>query len=368
MTAVSLSLADLNSAVVERSGGRLQATVVGPSGVKLSGVAPLAVATRSDLAFLANPLYRADALTTQAGAIVLSAADRDALQSQSAPLTASLTAMAVCEQPYVWFAYAAQILRPSAPVNSGVAKGAHVASSANVDASARVDPGAIVGDGAVIGAGVWIGAGAAIGARTIIGEATRIYPRAVVLDDCRIGARCAVHSGVVIGSDGFGFAPFDGRWIKIPQLGAVSIGDDVEIGANTTIDRGAMGDTVIEDGVKLDNQIQIAHNCVIGSDTVIAACVGIAGSTRIGKGCRIGGAAMIGGHLTIADGSSIGPATAVPSSVTESGHYTGFFPLMKHRDWERAAAVVRNLPDLRSRLRQLETEHKAANASADKVK
>ena len=165
-----------------------------------------------------------------------------------------------------------------------------------------------------------------------------------MLDDCRIGARCNVHSGAVIGSDGFGFAPFDGRWIKIPQLGAVSIGDDVEIGANTTIDRGAMGDTVIEDGVKLDNQIQIAHNCVIGADTVIAACVGIAGSTKIGKGCRIGGAAMIAGHITIADGSSIGPATAVPSSLTEAGHYTGFFPLMKHRDWERAAAVVRNLP------------------------
>jgi UDP-3-O-[3-hydroxymyristoyl] glucosamine N-acyltransferase len=364
---VSASLADLNSAVVERSDGRLQAIVVGPN-VKLSGVASLASATRSDLAFLANPIYRADAFTTQAGAIVLNAADRDVLQSQSAPLTASLTALAVCEQPYVWFAYAAQILRPNESVKPGVAAGAHVASSAKVDASARVDPGATVGEGAVIGARAWIGAGAAIGARTIIGDATRIYPRAVVLDDCRIGARCTVHSGAVIGGDGFGFAPFDGRWIKIPQLGAVSIGDDVEIGANTTIDRGAMDDTIIEDGVKLDNQIQIAHNCVIGADTVIAACVGIAGSTRVGKGCRIGGAAMIAGHLTIADGASIGPATAVPSSVTESGHYTGFFPLMKHRDWERAAAVVRNLPDLRSRLRQLETEIKAANANADKLK
>ncbi len=251
-----------------------------------------------------------DALTTQAGAIVLSAADRDALQSQSAPLTASLTAMAVCEQPYVWFAYAAQILRPNAALTPGVAAGAHVASSAKVDITARVDPGATVGAGAVIGAGAWIGTGATVGARAIIGNETRIYPRAVVLDDCRIGARCNVHSGAVIGSDGFGFAPFDGRWIKIPQLGSVLVGDDVEIGANTTIDRGAMGDTVIEDGVKLDNQIQIAHNCVIGAHTVIAACVGIAGSTKIGKGCRIGGAAMIAGHITIADGSSIGPATA----------------------------------------------------------
>ena len=364
--AVSVSLADLNSAVAERSAGRLQATIVGSSDVKLSGVAALSSAARSDLAFLANPLYRADALTSQAGAIVLNAADRDALQSQSAPLTASLTAMAVCEQPYAWFAYAAQILNPEDPVKAGVAAGAHVANTARVDASARVDAGATIAEGAIIGAGTWIGAGAVIGARASIGEGSRIYPRAVVLDDCKIGVRCVVQSGAVIGSDGFGFAPLDGRYIKIPQVGAVVIGDDVEIGANTTIDRGAMGDTIIEDGVKLDNQIQIAHNCVIGADTVIAGCVGIAGSTRIGKGCRIGGAAMIGGHLEIADGSSIGPATPVPSSVTEAGHYTGFFPLMKHREWERAAAVLRNLPELRSRVRQLESERKAAESKPGK--
>ena len=366
MTAVSVSLADLNSAVAERSTGRLQATIIGSSGVKLNGVAALASATRSDLAFLANPLYRADALTSQAGAIVLNSAERDALQSQSAPLTASLTAMAVCEQPYAWFAYAAQILKPSERVKPGVAAGAHVAGDARVHLAARVDSSATIGEGATIGAGAWIGAGAAIGARAVIGDGTRIYPRAVVLDDCRIGVRCIVHSGAVIGSDGFGFAPLDGRYIKIPQIGAVVIGDDVEIGANTTIDRGAMGDTIIEDGVKLDNQIQIAHNCVIGAHTAIAACVGIAGSTRIGKGCRIGGAAMIGGHLEIADGSSIGPATPVPSSVTEAGHYTAFFPLMKHREWERAAAVLRNLPELRNRLRQLESERNAAKEPPEK--
>ena len=366
MTAVSVSLADLNSAVAERSAGRLQATIIGSSDVKLSGVAALASATRSDLAFLANPMYRADALTTQAGAIVLNAADRDALQSQSAPLTASLTALAVCEKPYAWFAYAAQILRPTESLQPGVGAGAHVASGAQVHGSVRVDDGATIDEGAVIGAGAWIGAGAAIGPRAVIGEGTRIYPRAVVLDDCRIGARCIIHSGAVIGSDGFGFAPLDGRYIKIPQVGAVVIGDDVEIGANTTIDRGAMGDTIIEDGVKLDNQIQIAHNCVIGADTAIAACVGIAGSTKIGKGCRIGGAAMIAGHLQIADGSSIGPATLVPSSITEAGHYTAFFPLMKHREWERAAAVLRNLPELRSRVRQLESEGNAAEPKPGK--
>ena len=268
--------------------------------------------------------------------------------------------MAVCEHPHAWFAYAAQILVPDEPATPGVADGAHVARSARIDAMARIDAGASVGDEAVIGAGAWIGAGAVVGARAVIGEGTRVHPRAVVLDTCRIGARCIIHSGAVIGGDGFGFAPFDGRWIKIPQVGSVEIGDDVEIGANTTIDRGAMGNTVIEDGVKLDNQIQIAHNCVIGAHTVIAACVGIAGSAKIGRSCRIGGAAMIAGHLTIADGSSIGPATAVPSSVSEAGHYTAFFPLMKHREWERAAAVLRNLPELRRRVRQLESERKTA--------
>ena len=366
MAAVSVSLADLNSAVAERSAGRLVATIVGSADIKLSGVAALASATRSDLTFLANPQYRADALTTQAGAIVLNGADRDALQAQSTPLIVSLTAMAVCEQPYAWFAYAAQILRPTATPKPGVADGAHVAAGAKVDASARVEAGAIVGEGAVIGAGAWIGAGAVIGARVTIGEKTRVYPRAVVLDQCKLGARCIVHSGAVIGSDGFGFAPLDGRYIKIPQIGAVVIGDDVEVGANTTIDRGAMGDTIIEDGVKLDNQIQIAHNCVIGADTAIAACVGIAGSTRIGKGCRIGGAAMIGGHLQIADGTTIGPATPVPSSVTEADHYTAFFPIMKQREWERAAAVLRNLPELRNRVRELEAARKGADEEPGK--
>ena len=362
MTAVSVSLAGLNSAVAERSGGLLHATIVGAADVKLTGVAALSCATRSDLAFLANPLYLSDALTTQAGAIALNGADRDALQAQSS----SLPSMAVCEHPHVWFAYAAQILMPDEPDSPGVADGAHVDRSARIHAAARVDAGATVGADAVIDAGAWIGAGAAIGARTVIGEATRIHPRAVVLDDCRLGARCIVHSGAVIGGDGFGFAPFEGRWIKIPQVGAVVIGDDVEIGANTTIDRGALGNTIIEDGVKLDNQIQIAHNCVIGAHTVIAACVGIAGSAKIGRGCRIGGAAMIAGHLTIADGSSIGPGTVVPSSVSETGHYTAFFPLMKHREWERAAAVLRNLPELRSRVRQLESERKAAEPKRGK--
>ena len=366
MTAVSWSLAELCSAVATSSGGVLSAAIVGASDVRLTKVAPLSTATASDLAFLANPAYRSDAAASHAGAIVLSEADHVKLLFSAKPAPCAV----MCEHPLAWFATAARLLHPAPALQPGVHHGAHVGRNARTDASAQIDFGASIGEGAIIGERVWIGAGVTIGDRAVIGNDTRIYPRAAVLDDCKIGQRCIVHSGAVIGSDGFGFAPLAGRWIKIPQLGAVTVGDDVEIGANTTIDRGAMGDTILEDGVKLDNQIQIAHNCVIGAHTVIAACVGIAGSARIGRGCRIGGAAMIAGHLSIADGTSIGPATAVHASVKEAGHYTAFVPLMEHRDWERAAAVLKKLPELRSRVRQLESnsESKAAKSNLQDVK
>ena len=267
-----------------------------------------------------------------------------------------LPVLVVVDQPYAWFAYAAQLLHPAERALPGVAATATVATSARVDATACIEAGAFIGERALIGAGARIGAGAVVGADAVVGAGSRLHPRAVVLDGCRLGERCIVASGAVIGADGFGFAPFDGRWIKIPQVGAVVIGNDVEIGANTTVDRGTMGDTVIEDGVKLDNQIQVAHNCFIGAHTVIAGCVGIAGSARIGRGCQIGGAAMIAGHLTIADGCAIGPATVVVTSITEPGHYSAFLPLMKNRDWQRVAVIIRNLDDLRDRLRQLESQ------------
>jgi len=366
MTAVSWSLAELCSAVATSSGGLLNAAIVGASDIRLNKVATLSGATSSDLAFLANPAYRSDAAASRAGAIVLSEADRVNLQFSAKPAPCAV----VCEHPLAWFATAAQLLNPVPAVLPGVHPGAYAGRNAQIDPSAQVEFGASIGEGAIIGARVWIGAGVTVGDRAVIGNDTRIYQRASVLDDCKIGQRCIVHSGAVIGGDGFGFAPLAGRWIKIPQLGAVILGDDVEVGANTTIDRGAMGDTILEDGVKLDNQIQIAHNCVIGAHTVIAACVGIAGSARIGRGCRIGGAAMIAGHLSIADGTSIGPATAVHASVKEAGHYTAFFPLMEQREWERAAAVLRKLPELRSRVRHLESssEQKAKKSKLQEMK
>jgi UDP-3-O-[3-hydroxymyristoyl] glucosamine N-acyltransferase len=185
------------------------------------------------------------------------------------------------------------------------------------------------------------------------------------MDGCTLGARAIVHSGAVIGADGFGFAPFAGAWVKIPQTGRVVIGDDVEIGANTTIDRGTMGDTVIEDDVKIDNQVQIGHNCRIGAHTVIAGCTGIAGSAIIGRHCQLGGAAMIHGHITICDRAVVSGGSTITRSITEPGFYTSVFPFMQNRDWERNAAVIRHLRELRDRVRALEARRGTASDSKD---
>ncbi|WP_420106469.1 UDP-3-O-(3-hydroxymyristoyl)glucosamine N-acyltransferase, partial [Herbaspirillum huttiense] len=196
--------------------------------------------------------------------------------------------------------------------------------------------------------------GSFIGHHAKVGDDTHFHARATLHHACEIGARGIVHSGAVIGADGFGFANEVGQWIKIPQVGRVMIGDDVEIGANTTIDRGALADTVIEEGVKLDNQIQIAHNCHIGAHTAIAACAGIAGSAKIGKYCSIGGAAMIHGHITIVDKVHVSAGTLALRSILEPGQYTGFYPITEHRDWEKSAALVRNLGTMREKIRALE--------------
>ncbi|HQR76765.1 MAG TPA: UDP-3-O-(3-hydroxymyristoyl)glucosamine N-acyltransferase [Burkholderiaceae bacterium] len=350
MSRGGLSLSELTTAIVERSEGRLRATLQGDASRRIASVAPLSTATAADLAFLANPRYRREAQASLAGAIVLTPRDAEALQEARS----SKATFIVVDSPYAWFALAAQVLHPTASAVAGIHGYAQVEPGAEIDATAAVGAGAYVGAGARLGAGVVLDPGVHVGARVVIGAGSHLFPRAVVLDDCEIGARCIVHSGAVIGADGFGFAPLDGRWLKIPQLGRVIIGDDVEIGANTTIDRGTMGDTVVESGVKLDNQIQIGHNCFVGAHTVIAGCVGIAGSARIGRNCMIGGAAGIAGHLSIADGTVIGAATVVSGTIEQAGHYTGFFPIMKQREWEKSAAIIRQLDDLRRRIRELE--------------
>jgi len=345
-----LTVGQLADRIAGLTEGRLAARVAGAGDMTIRGLAPLDEAGPDQLSFLANIRYRRQAVEARAGAIVLSAADASALFPQGR----DQGALVCCANPYAWFALAAQQLFPAESVVPGVHADARVAPTAQIDASARIDAFAVIGDGVRIGPGAWIGSGSHIGKDAIIGGATRLFSGVHVYHGCTIGVRCIVHSGAVIGADGFGFAPLGGRYIKIPQTGVVCIGDDVEIGANTTIDRGTMGNTVIGDGVKIDNQVQVAHNVRIGAGTVVAGCVGIAGSAIIGERCQLGGAAMIHGHITLADGVIVSGGTLISRSIGEPGFYSGVFPHMPNRDWERNAAVVRHLDDLRTRLRRLE--------------
>jgi UDP-3-O-[3-hydroxymyristoyl] glucosamine N-acyltransferase len=332
--------------LVERFGGQL----VGDANLEVTGIAPLTDAGVSHISFLSNSKLRAQALDSKAAALIVSAAD-DAFIAAGYPGARIVTA-----NPYVYFARAAQYFDaltayvPPAGVHASavVAAGAQIAASAHVGARAVIEAGAVIGEGAVIDAGCYIGREA------VIGDGTHLFANVTFHAHCRIGARGIIHSGAVIGTDGFGFANEGGVYIKIPQTGRVVIGDDVDIGANTTIDRGALADTIIEDGVKLDNQIQIGHNCHIGAHTAMAGCVGVAGSAKIGKYCTFGGAAMVLGHLTIVDRVHVGSASMVSRSILEPGQYTGFYPLAKNAEWEKSAAIVRNLTGMRDKIRALE--------------
>lgn len=353
-----LSVGELVAAVDQASGGRISVTVLGSPDKRIVSVAPLDAATSDQLSFLANPRYRNIAATSRAGAVVLTEAD-----SSAVPLDVNMQTRIVCPHPYAWFAYASQQLCPTPRPQPGCAPQAVVHAQAQVADGVCIEAFAMVEAGAQIEQGAWIGAGAYVGRNVRIGAHARLFPGARILEGCSLGQRSVLHSGVVIGADGFGFAPFQGQYIKIPQNGAVRLGDDVDIGANTTIDRGTMDDTVIEDGVKIDNQVQIGHNCRVGAHTVIAGCVGIAGSATIGAGCQVGGAAMIAGHLTIAAGTIVGPGTLVSRSIAQPGYFTGFFPLMSNRDWEKNAAVVRHLSELRDRVRALEKQLKTSEST-----
>jgi UDP-3-O-[3-hydroxymyristoyl] glucosamine N-acyltransferase len=331
-----------------RQNPALQAQIQGNASLQLSGVAPLTTARGSDLSFLANPRYAPQLQQTQAGAVVLTAHDYESVSASPA------RTYILCAKPYVFFARAAQFFASQeAPTPS-------IHATAVVDSTAVLAQGVTLGPFAVIGAHARIGAQTQIGAHVVIGEdceigaQTCVYSNVSIYSGCKIGARTIIHSGAVIGADGFGFANDEGTWVKIPQTGAVVIGEDCEIGANTTIDRGAMADTLIGDDVKIDNQVQIGHNVEIGAHTAIAGCVGIAGSARIGKGVQLGGAAMILGHLSIADGAIISAASTVTRSIEKAGFYTGIYPIDQNANWERSAALVRNLDKMRDRIRRLE--------------
>lgn len=344
---MSTRLGDL----VERFGGRL----IGNADLTVIGIAPLSDATSSHITFLSNPKLRSQAARTQAACLILSEKDNEAIGTDYAG------ARLVADNPYAYFARAAQyfVAQSAPPRVAGIHPTAFVHEAATIASTATIGPHVAIEAGAVIADDCIIDAGCVIGRNAYVGAGTHFHPRVSFLDGCRIGARGIIQSGAVIGADGFGFANEAGAWIKIPQTGAVVIGDDVEIGANTSIDRGALADTVIEDGVKLDNQIQIGHNCRIGAHTAMAGCVGVAGSAIIGKYCTFGGAAMILGHLTIADKVHISSGSLVSRSISEPGQYTGFYPLAKNAEWEKSAVIVRNLPTMREKIRELEKNIKS---------
>ncbi|TFW23447.1 UDP-3-O-(3-hydroxymyristoyl)glucosamine N-acyltransferase [Massilia arenosa] len=336
--------------LVERFGGQL----FGDPNVEVEGIAPLADAGPAHLSFLSNSKLRALAAQSQAAALIVSPNDDETVAATYEG------ARIVIKNPYAYFARAAQYFEAlTAHVPPpGIHPSAVVAPTARVDASAHIGPHVTIEDGAAIGPHAVIGAGCFIGREAIVGEGTQFFANVTFHARCRIGKRGILHSGAVIGTDGFGFANEGGVYIKIPQTGRVVIGDDVDIGANTTVDRGALADTVIEDGVKLDNQIQIGHNCRIGAHTAMAGCVGVAGSAIIGKYCTFGGAAMVLGHLTIADHVHISSGSLVSRSISEPGQYTGFYPLAKNAEWEKSAAIVRNLQAMREKMRALEKQIK----------
>jgi UDP-3-O-[3-hydroxymyristoyl] glucosamine N-acyltransferase len=333
---VSYSLAELAAQL----GGR----VFGNANVRVTQIATLEHAQQNQISFLTNSKYRAQLASTKAGAVILGEADSAVTELPRI----------ISDNPYAYFAKVSALLNPLPQVIAGVHPSAAVSDTAKIDKTACIEATAVIGSGASIGACSVIGAGCYVGDNVVIGNHVRLYPRVVIYHDCVIGDNLIAHSGVVIGGDGFGIAMDTGRWIKIPQIGRVVIGNDVEIGANTTIDRGALDDTVIEDGVKLDNQIQIAHNVRIGAHTAIAGCVGIAGSTTVGKYCLIGGSAGILGHLQIADRVEISAFSLIGKSIREAGSYTAIFPFSKTEEWRANAVHLRHLEELVKRVKTLE--------------
>ena len=326
--------------LIDRLGGELH----GDGNVAVARVATLEKAGEGDLAFLANRKYLSQVAACSASALIVAPEVREQLSDRALIVTAD---------PYLYFARVAQLFNPQPAPRAGVHRFAAVESA--VPASVEIGPGACVEEGVELGEEVVIGANCFVGRGTRIGRGTRLYANVTVYHDCVIGEDCILHSGVVIGADGFGFArEKSGAWVKIPQTGRVVIGNDVEIGAGTTIDRGALDDTVIGDGVKLDNLIQIAHNVRVGEHTIMAGCAGVAGSAQIGARCMIGGQAGISGHLSIADDVVVSAWTLVAKSITRPGVYTGNLPLQTHGDWVKNFSHLRHLDALAKRVRQLE--------------
>ncbi len=327
-------------AIAELTGAELQ----GDAHIMVHGVASLKTAGPGQLAFLSNPAYQTLLDTTQAAAVILSAelAARCPVAALAAP------------NPQLAFAQVAALFAPALPAQRGIHASATVSPTAHIAEDVWIGPNCVVEAGAVIESGVWIGPNCVIGSEVHIGQHSRLIAQVTLCQRVRLGQRVFLHPGVVIGADGFGLANDAGRWVKVPQLGSVSVGDDVEIGANTTVDRGALDDTVLEEGVKLDNQIQVGHNVQIGAHTAIAGGVMIGGSTRIGQYCMIGGGSCISGHLEIADRVVITGMTGVSKSITQAGMYSSALTAEPTLTWNRIRSRLRRIEDVVRRIGILE--------------
>lgn len=336
------------AAIFESLAGECSARLIGDGQLVISGLSALEQAGSGDLTFLSHPKYTGQLAQSAAGCVVVGPAAEGAATSRGACI--------VVDDPYYYFARVSQLWKRhrDAGVAPAIHPSAFIHPDAHMAADASVGAFACIGSGATVAPGAWIGEHCVIGRHAKVGSGSRLSARVTLGDSCSIGERCIIHPGAVIGADGFGFAPHAGRWEKIEQLGAVRIGNDVEIGANTCIDRGALQDTVIGDGVKLDNLIQIGHNVHIGAHSALAGCVGVAGSAHIGAHCTVGGGAVVLGHLTLADHVHISAASVVTRSISKPGNYTGLFPIDDNAAWEKNAATLKQLYVLRERLKALE--------------
>ena len=330
---------------------RLGADLHGDAGCRIERVATLQNAEPGCITFLANRRYQGFLGSTRASAVIL---------NQEFLSGCGVNAL-VSDNPYLAYARAAAMLNPGRPFESGVHPSAWVAKDARVHPEAHIGPHCSIGSGVEIGARAYVGPGCVIDADATLGDDSRLVAKVTLCAGVRIGRRVILHPGVVIGADGFGIANDNGVWVKVPQIGSVILGDDVEVGANTTIDRGALEDTVIEDGVKLDNLIQVGHNVHIGAHTAVAACVAIGGSARIGKRCTIGGAASVAGHLEIADDVHLTATSAVPNSIKEAGVYSSGMPIQENKAWRKNVIRMRQLDDIARRLKAVENRLKEVN-------
>ncbi len=305
----------------------------GDSGCLITGISTIQDASGGDISFLANPKYKKYLATTKASVLILDRVNASAYSGN----------IIIAADPYLIYAKISQILFPITSTNKGIDSSAHIGENCNIATGVSIAQNATIMSEVTLGEGVRVSAGAVVGNKCLIGANSVIMPNVTILDNCEVGKDCIIHSGVVIGGDGFGFAQNGDKWEKISQIGRVIIGDDVEIGANTTIDRGAIGDTIISNGVKIDNLIQIGHNVKIGENTAIAACAAIAGSAEIGANCTIAGKAGIVGHISICDNTYVKGMSLISKSIKKPGVYSSGIPALEDSRWRKIVAKLRRL-------------------------